>query len=291
MEPVTAMTARARRRVHGKLKLRPSINLYCPRWLIYTHAIRMRALLLLWLMTLGGCASWLPAPVPMRAVDHQRPGARATCLMVFLPGRGDSAEGFHTHGFVDEVAKRGYSIDMVAADATLGYYARGVLSQRLADDVVLRRAALGYKELWLVGNSMGGLGSLLYAQQRPAGEITGVLALAPYLGSRSSLFDAIAADGGLLRWRAPEKSRRVNGDNYEPELWRWLQAVTTKREPGPELYLGYGNDDKLAHVDSLLAAALTKDHVYVAAGGHNWNTWRDLFSRFLDTGPLRDRCQ
>jgi pimeloyl-ACP methyl ester carboxylesterase len=227
----------------------------------------------------------------MRAIEHERPGARAACLMVFLPGRGDSAEGFARHGFVAEVQRRGYSIDMVATDATLGYYTRGVFSQRLADDVVLRRTARGYKELWLVGNSMGGLGTFLYSRQRPAGEVTGLLALAPYLGGDSDLFDAIRGAGGLSRWRAPAKVATLGEDHYDRELWRWLQAITAAKEVGPELYLGYGREDKLSRTDSLLAAALPKQHVYVTPGGHNWDTWRKLFSEFLDSGPLRTRCQ
>jgi pimeloyl-ACP methyl ester carboxylesterase len=240
---------------------------------------------------LCGCASWLPAPVPMRAVDYEQPGPRARCLMVFLPGQGDSPEGFEQHGFVEEVAQRHYSIDMVAVDATLGYYARGVMSERLANDVLLRRKRRGYAEVWLVGNSMGGFGTLLYSRQRPPAEVTGVLALAPYLGSDSKLLEAIKRDGGLTRWHAPPKVAQLNGSNYEVELWRWLQALSAGSEPGPELYLGFGQHDKLFDPDALLAAALPGDHVYLNAGGHNWQTWRMLFSRFLDEGPLRARCQ
>jgi len=210
--------------------------------------------------------------------------------MVFLPGRGDSAEGFAENGFVAEVQRRGYSIDMVATDATLGYYTRGVFSERLAEDVVQRRRARGYKEVWLVGNSMGGLGTFLYSRQRPVGEVTGLLALAPYLGSDSDLLDAIRSAGGLARWRAPQKMAKLNDGNYDRELWRWLQAVTLSKEPGPQLYLGYGRDDKLSRTDALLAAALPKERVYVTPGGHNWATWRKLFSTFLDSGPLRAHC-
>jgi pimeloyl-ACP methyl ester carboxylesterase len=250
--------------------------------------MRIAALLLL---SLSGCISWLPAPVPMRAVDYERAGPRATCLMVFLPGQGDSAEGFERHGFVEEVSRRGYSIDMVAVDATLGYYARGVFSERLAQDVLLRRKQRGYAEVWLVGNSMGGFGSLLYSRQRPVGEVTGVLALAPYLGSDSDLFNAIKRDGGLVRWHAPARVAKLSEHNYEVELWRWLQAISAGTEKGPELYLGFGKDDKLFDANALLAPALPGEHVYLGSGGHNWETWRKLFSRFLDEGPLRERCR
>jgi pimeloyl-ACP methyl ester carboxylesterase len=237
------------------------------------------------------CASWLPAPEPMYAIDHERPGPRATCLMVFLPGGGDHADSFEKHGFVEELARRKYSIDMVASDATLGYYGRGVFSERLADDVVRRRVQRGYKELWLVGNSLGGFGTLLYSRQRPVTEVQGVLALAPYLGSDKEVFAAIRAAGGLARWHAPP-SAPISEKNLTSELWRWLQGVTAGREPGPALYLGYGEQDPLtAKTSALLAAAMPRDHVFAGSGGHNWTTWRKLFSEFLDRGPLAERCR
>lgn len=247
-----------------------------PRWLYLT-------------LLFTSCASWLPAPDPMRAIDAEQPGPRAKCLMVFLPGGGDSAKSFEEQGFVADVLAKRYSIDMVAADATMGYYTRGVFADRLWRDVVRRRALRGYKELWLVGPSLGGFGSLLYSRQRPSGEVSGVFALAPYLGSDADVFRSIKAAGGLAQWQAPEPSE-PRENSYAPELWRWLQAITTQRERGPELYLGYGRDDHLAETDSLLAAALPEDHVFIGDGGHKWRTWRALFREFLEHGPLRERC-
>ncbi|MET0386170.1 MAG: alpha/beta hydrolase [Polyangiales bacterium] len=247
-------------------------------------------LALFMLVSAVGCASWLPAPEPMTAVDSEQPGPRARCLLVFLPGRGNNAQSFTQHGFVADVRQRQLSIDIVAADATLGYYTRGNFTERLSHDVVLRRIARGYSELWLVGPSMGGFGTLLYSRQRPHGEVTGVFALAPYLGSDSDVFDAIERDGGLAQWRAPAR-QEPNEDNYAAELWRWLQAVTRGREPGPQLYLGYGDHDRLAKTNALLSNAMPREHVFIGPGGHNWTTWRRLFGEFLDRGPLRERCR
>ena len=227
----------------------------------------------------------------MYAVDHERPGPRAACLMVFLPGGGDHADSFVKNGFVAEVARRNYSIDVVATDATLGYYTRGIFSERLARDIVRRRVQRGYKELWLVGNSLGGFGSLLYSRQTPITEVQGVLALAPYLGSDGDVFSAIEQAGGLSQWRAPAR-QPIGEENLTSELWRWLQGLTNGREPGPALYLGYGEQDPLtAKTSAMLAAAMPRDHVFAGSGGHNWNTWRKLFSEFLDRGPLAERCR
>jgi hypothetical protein len=239
---------------------------------------------------LSGCASWLPAPVPMRAVDHERPGPRATCLLVLLPGGGDHEFTFARRGIVDAIQARGYSIDIVAADASLGYYARGQFAKRLADDVVLRRSARGYKQLWLLGPSLGGFGALLYSRQRPAGEVSGVLELSPFLGNDRKLLGSIEQHG-LANWRPPPRAAKLDEDNYVPELWRWLQALTENKAPGPALYLGYGRDEWLAKPDGLLAAALPRDHVFVTPGGHNWQTWHALIDEFLDRGPLANACK
>src|SRR5262249_3963270 len=99
----------------------------------------------------AGCASWLPAPVPMTAIEYPSGTAPARCLMVFLPGLGDRGERFEQRGFVSDVRAQHLSIDMVAADASLGYYAKGILTERLFTDVIAPRSSPGYEQVWLVG--------------------------------------------------------------------------------------------------------------------------------------------
>jgi pimeloyl-ACP methyl ester carboxylesterase len=238
----------------------------------------------------SACARWFPAPVPMRSVawDHPTAKPRARCLVVFLPGMGDEAEDFERNGLVAEVKRRGLSIDMIAANATLGYYARGTLPERLATDVIGPARAKGYEQLWLIGNSMGGMGTLYYSRVHTA-EITGVLALAPYLGE-SELIDEIYAQGGLAKWKAPPRVDPMNEDNYQREIWRWLQAVTRGEEKGPNIYLGYGRSDKLARPDALLSAALPEGHTFLIDGAHDWPTWRTLLGQFLQSSDLVRDC-
>lgn len=69
-----------------------------------------------------GCAALLPAPTPMAAVHDALPGGGAKCLVVFLPGVGDSAADFTRYGFVEALRQRGLSVDVVAANATRGYW-------------------------------------------------------------------------------------------------------------------------------------------------------------------------
>ena len=178
-----------------------------------------------------GCAAWLPAPVPMTSISDVAPSGKGRCLVVFLPGRGDSAEDFVREGFVGALRERKLSVDIVAANATLGYYLKNTLVDWLSADVLDAWLAKGYEQVWAIGNSMGGLGTLIYPLRKP-GVLTGILALAPYLGDEP-LIHEIEKQGGLAKWAAPPKATTFDQDNYQGQLWRWLQAVTRgeRRDP------------------------------------------------------------
>jgi pimeloyl-ACP methyl ester carboxylesterase len=233
----------------------------------------------IWLL-LTGCIS-MNAPIPMASLKDARNSGHAKCLLVMLPGAGDRPDRFAQEGLIEQLRSRALSVDVISADATLGYYTRNIVIERLEQDVFA--AATGYEETWLVGTSLGGLGSLSYARQH-ATLIHGVLALSPWLGS-SSITKEIRDAGGLAHWQAPAEP-----DGPERQLWKWLQAVAVKGEPGPELFLGWGDADRLAPDDALLGAALPPERVFHSAGGHGWKTWRELFARFLDESSFAGRC-
>jgi pimeloyl-ACP methyl ester carboxylesterase len=237
----------------------------------------------------AGCARFLPAPVPMRSVEYPSPQGHAKCLVVFLPGMGDDAEDFEKNGFIDEVRRRKLSIDMVAAQATIGYYSRGTFVERLSADVVGPRQSRGYAQTWLVGPSMGGFGTLFYSRQR-GGDVTGVLALAPYLGD-DDLIKEIHDAGGLKKWTPPTRVTTMNDSNYQREMWRWLQATTRGQESAPTINVGFGRQDKLLFADELLAAELPQERVFRTEGGHKWGPWRALLAQFLDQGDLGKSCR
>jgi len=90
---------------------------------------------------------------------------------------------------------------------------------------------------------------------------------------------------------APAPVPKMNDDNYQREMLRWLQAVTRGQEKGPVLNIGFGDKDKLAYADELLAAVLPPDHVYRTEGNHNWGPWRNLLGQFLDRGDLANSCR
>ncbi|MFO0595225.1 MAG: alpha/beta hydrolase [Myxococcaceae bacterium] len=244
----------------------------------------MRAGFLLCVSLLSSCVS---APIPMTSVKHELPAAK--CLVVFLPGAGDSAASFERYGFVDALKQKGLSVDVIAADATLGYYMRGIMPERLDADVLQATRSKGYQQTWLIGMSMGGMGTLLYSHEH-VDTVTGIFMLAPFLGDRS-LTAEIHDAGGLAKWKAPAKVERITSDTYQRELWRWLQGVTAGTEKGPNLYLGWGTEDSLAPSAAVLAEALPKGHVFTTPGPHKWAPWKALLDQFLAESDFVRACQ
>ena len=232
--------------------------------------------------------SFTRAPTPMTSLRDPPPGgAEARCLVLLLPGAGDHASTFREEGFVAAIQRSGASVDIVAADATLGYYLKGRAAGRIEADVAAPARARGYEKVWVFGISMGGFGAFHYTQQYP-GHVDGIAAFAPYLGDRS-LGREIEAAGGLATW-TPDPPAALTKKNYQRQLWSWLHSVTVAGRPGPSIYLGYGADDRLAPQNALLAAVLPADHVFHAKGGHDWPVWRGLLQQFLTRSDFARDC-
>jgi pimeloyl-ACP methyl ester carboxylesterase len=237
---------------------------------------------------IAGCAGLLPAPEHMRSVSTPASGGAAKCLVLLLPGAGDSPEDFRKKGFLDTLDKSGLSVDVVAGDATLGYYLKGMMPDRFYYDVMRPAQSAGhYQQIWLIGMSMGGLGALLTAKEHGE-DVTGVLALAPYLG-RGETIGAIQDAGGLSKWKAPEPAP-INGDNYDAQLWRFLKEATSGKQRAPQIYMGWGTHDRLGDTDELLAAELPIEHVYTTEGGHDWGPWNRLLEQFLAKSIIAQGC-
>ena len=222
---------------------------------------------------------WIPRPaiVPMRTLAYPGAGVGAGDLVVFLPGRGDRAEDFEERGLLAAARKAGLEADVLAVDAHLGYYYKRVIVDRLWADVVLPARARGYRRLWVVGISLGGLGSITLAQEHPDA-VAGILAIAPYLGE-PDLTREIEAAGGLARWEGAPSERDFRG------VWGFLRGYATGHQR-PPLWLAYGSSDRYAYAHRLLASALPGDRVLVAPGGHDWKAWDPLWAEFLARGAF-----
>ena len=237
----------------------------------------LRQLVLFVLLVLTGCLPFLrPAKVPME-VREFRQGDSAPCLAILLPGRFGGPESFVRAGFIEKVRDHALAMDVLLVDAHLGYYRERSVVERLRVDVLEPVLARDYREIWLVGTSLGGLGTLLYTKGYGE-DLTGVLALAPFLGEED-LIQEIEQDGGARAWTP--RPGTEEGDFQR--LWQWLKAHAASGE-GPPLWLGVGQDDDFAPAVQLLSDLLPPDRSLVVEGGHDWKVWRGLWDDFLRRG-------
>jgi pimeloyl-ACP methyl ester carboxylesterase len=238
-----------------------------------------KGFLLLAVLLLGGCVRLRPATAPLRTVSY--PGASPSrTLVVLLPGRRDSPEDFGRERFPEMAARAGARVDMVAVDAHLAYYYNRTIVDRLREDVI-GPARKRYDRIWLVGISIGGTGSLLYAAEHPE-DVDGIVALAPFLGEDEVIAEVRSA-GGPRGWKPPEP---LAPDDFQRRLWSWLTRYGKGSQGQIPLYLGYGRSDSFAPANGMLGEVLPPERVFTAPGGHAWRAWRDLWEQFLRTGAL-----
>jgi pimeloyl-ACP methyl ester carboxylesterase len=243
----------------------------------------------LWLLMAGmvgflvGCALPRPAKEPMGALwlpaSSNGPGHT---LIVFMPGSQEVPQDIVREGFVDQVRARHPGVDVVVADAHMGYFRNGSFEARLRADVIEPARARGYRSIWLAGISLGGMGSLLYAKSAP-GEIDGLIALAPFIGSPGVLGE-VAEAGGLARW---QPGLPLQPGDFQRDLLRWLKGYGDPTQARPLLYIGYGTRDRLAPFPGLFDGLLPADRLLSAPGGHDWAPWKAMWVDALERAPLR----
>jgi pimeloyl-ACP methyl ester carboxylesterase len=217
---------------------------------------------------------------PMSVIRRQYEGtAGPRDLLVLLPGIGDYARDFETQQFLRLLRATDWSVDVWMVDAHYGYYADRTIIEQLHRDVLGPAHTAGYRQVWLGGVSLGGFGSLLYASHYGEG-LTGVLALAPFLGEPDMIHEIVTA-GGLAAW----VDRPAGQADIVRMLWRWLHETRIGPPRVPRIYLGFGEQDIFARAHTLLAAHLPSEQVLTSPGGHDWLVWERLWQDFLRRRP------
>jgi pimeloyl-ACP methyl ester carboxylesterase len=242
------------------------------------------------------CAFWLLAAallaigctpatsIPMDTVYFNPAGPdQNSILIVFLPGRWNSAANFAEEGFVAAVRRSGIPADMMAAEAHMGYYLARTFPERLHEDVIVPAKNKGYRQIWLVGISIGGLGALWY-DGTYSGELAGLVVLAPYLGE-PEIYGEVARSGGVAKWDPSP----IAADDWQRKLWFNLKTFEAREKSLDRLYLGYGLQDRFAVPDGMLAKVLPGEQVFTAEGGHDWATWRRLLEEMLKKSVLAQK--
>jgi len=257
--------------------------------ILFAKSIDLAAKLILTVLVSAVLSSCVPsAKVPLDTIMYpQEKGNLQECLVIFLPGRGSRAAEFEREGFIERIRQSGLKADAVAAELHLGYYANWTAVERLRLDVIAPARARGYKQVWLVGISMGGLGALEYARNYP-GEVAGIVLLAPYVGDDEIINEIIQA-GGLEAW-TPGPIAELD---YQRRLWTWIRDYKMQRLSRPVIYLGYGLDDRFVEADHLLASAIGPHRTMTVPGGHTWTTWKVLWKslegRISCSGNMQDK--
>lgn len=256
-------------------------------------------------LALAGCAIPGPTVRPLLHTVDAAPCAPASpqprSLLVFMPGRGMALTELQARGFVQAVRQRGFDVDVILVDTHLGYWQERTVFKALREDIVAPARQRGVQQIWLAGISLGGYGALLYDTRYP-GEVAGAVAIAPYLGLQQ-VVDEVSRAGGLRQWKAPplgpfdESSTPGDTDRH---LWRWIQHQTAPRAegdaaapglPGLPVFLAFGDRDRFAAAQQLMAAALPTERVIVTRGGHDWPAWQPAWAALLDRMPWPRRAE
>ena len=219
-------------------------------------------------LILSGCY-WRIAHEPMPFVTYGDLGPeRARGAIVLLPGFADKPEDFDSRGFVPVLRKNAPGYDVIAADAHFGYYNKNTLLTQLHANVIGPLVARGYRELWIVGISMGGHGAVAYARSYPE-RIKGLLLFAPYLGP-DDVVQEVTRAGGVCSYTTPAPPPQTRY-GFAQANFLWLEDVLCSSPPKLSIWVGVGDRDQAKR--ELLRAALPPDHYIVLPGGHDWGPW------------------
>lgn len=231
-----------------------------------------------------GAYFFRPTREPMQGLEvRMDPAARRSCLVVLMPGMLNTPDDYFERGFVADAVAASRRCDIVAVDAHYAYYRTNTMEQRVGEDILRIAERRGYRDIWLVGVSMGAMGAMRVAQEWPD-LVDGVVVLGPWFGD-AGLIQSIVDAGGLARWHGPEDTVRAHGDPRQEAMWEWMRGYATHPDRMPALYVGVGAADGMRTGAEVLAEHLPSTHFGLAEGGHEWAALRVLWRRLLAHPP------
>ncbi|WP_431637684.1 alpha/beta hydrolase-fold protein [Dyella sp. KULCS107] len=226
---------------------------------------------------LGGCAAGGDPrrPIPTTLIPAKAPTGQ---LVVVLPGRGDNLDSLTRTGIAQIIQQKWPGADVMLTGLTMPYYRQGQATVRLHGEI-MAPARERYRQVWLVGISLGGLGALLYDQAHPD-EAAGLLLLSPYLGDRA-IHREIRTAGGLDAWQ-PGPPQPLGPATFQHELWRSLRDWSHRPERTRTTWVAYGASERFRRSIELMSPQLPASHVLMLPGHHNWKLWRGALEALLD---------
>jgi pimeloyl-ACP methyl ester carboxylesterase len=209
----------------------------------------------------------------MRAILHSaQEGVVAPTRVLLLPPAYTAVDDFARAGFAEAARNHRLALDLVFVELKLQHLTDRSILRRLRHEIVLPARSAGCRSIWLGGVSLGAFVAIAYADRFPR-EIDGLCLLAPYLGNHIVTGEIERADG-VRQWSPGTLAE----DDDERRIWRFIKEHDTQDLP---LYLGFGEDDRFAASQRLMAAAVSAEAVDVVPGGHEWPTWLRLWDNFL----------
>ncbi|MEO8998267.1 MAG: alpha/beta hydrolase [Rhodanobacter sp.] len=241
-------------------------------------------MLLACLSSLAGCAAGgdVTKPVPTTFIAAPQSAHR---LVVMLPGRGDSLQSLTDTGIAGIIQQSWPDADVLLTGLTMPFYRQGRSAQRLHDEVIEPARRKAYRQVWLAGISLGGMGVLLYDRDYPD-QIDGLLLLSPYLGE-DAIHQQIRQAGGLAAWQAGP-AQPIGPDTFQHELWRSLQGWSQRPQRTRTTWLAYGADEPFRQPIELMRPLLPADHVIMLPGKHNWKLWKPAMRALLERAGSAD---
>ncbi len=242
-----------------------------------------RLLAVLSLTPLAACSLWSPQPaaqIPTIEIPAREP-SRENLLVIVLPGRGDDVENLRDSGIATLIQSALPHARVTLVGAQLQYYRDGQQVPRLQSQLIEPALAAGVQEIWMVGTSLGGFGSMLYDYEHP-GVLAGIVLLAPFTGDPANLV-TLAASGGPQHWPASDEGPPRTFDVAGRAIWRLVRQWSEAPTRSARVWLGCGSDDKFIDAARQIASVLPAGHYVEVPGGHDHKTWslaaRELFIR------------
>ncbi len=225
-----------------------------------------------------GCAAGgnVREPIPKAFFAAPQAGKR---VVVVLPGRGDDLASLERKGIAAIIQTGWPDADVILTGLTMPFYREGRAAKRLHDEVIATAQDNGDREIWLLGISLGGMGTLLYEHDYP-GQIAGMLLLSPYLGEKP-LLDEIRDAGGLRAWN-PGPSQPLGPDTFQRELWHTIKNVSQDSARTHAFWLAYGADEPFREAIELMSPMLPAQNVAMLPGRHNWSLWTNAAKTLLE---------
>lgn len=225
-------------------------------------------------LLISSCSLFVNVNEPLNLL-WDKTGNKTENLIIFIPGLYDSQNKFKNELFFKTARDEAVDADLVAVNINVVHLADKMVGERIKKDVLNYVKNDGYKNIWVVGVSIGGLSSLVYLKNH--GEnICGVVVLAPYLGD-DVLAEEMKQVGGLKNW-VPDMGKLKDSIDVEVDtLWLWL----AKKNNFSNIYLGYGKQDDITIGSLTLESLLDKKNVVAIDGEHDWETGRKIWETQL----------